>query len=373
MAEVYKTFAISLDVKVASYVKVPVVEGDTGNRFVITLTDDGTAVDLSTSRVTAVFSGAMGTALQDSWSGTDGQLVISGASHNIITFDLLNGSFANGLNTCQLQVYSGATYTTLITSASFTFDAKKPIVDDETIASTSEYPILVKTIERVEALGEREQPDWDETDTSLGRFIKNKPVIGTDIQAPTETLTAETTLSDTDTVPFYDASASAHRKSTWANIVAKIRTAFFGSITGLLKLDGAGNGSAAVANTDFAAAEHAARHAMGGADDVMAEPRTLRLYNQSVTTSGWATYTASGTVETAIKTAGYTYKKTLTISGIFATMTLQAHAAPDKALCGAGIHETMILADGSVSIYATNTPTSAFTILSMIFYKEVTA
>ena len=157
MAEVFKTFAIALDTKVASYIKIPVVEGDTGNRFVITLTDDGVAVDLSTSRVTAVFSGAMGTAMQDSFSGTDGQLVISGASHNIITFDILNGSYSNGLNTCEIQVYSGATYSTLITSAMFSFDARKPILNDETIASTSEYPILVSLIDQVEALTTREQ------------------------------------------------------------------------------------------------------------------------------------------------------------------------------------------------------------------------
>lgn len=268
MAEVFKTFAIALDTKVASYVKIPVIEGDTGNRFVITLTDDGTAVDLSTSRVVAVFSGAMGTAMQDSWTSTDGLLVVSGTSHNIITFDLLSGSYANGLNKCELQIYSGATYTTLITSASFNFDAKRPIINDTTIASTTEYPILVSLIDQVEALADREQADWDESDNTKGTFIENKPVIGTDIQAPTDTLTAETTLSDTDTVPFYDASATAHRKSTWSNIIAKIRTALFGSVTGVAKLDGAGNVSAAAANTDFAAATHASRHASGAADEV---------------------------------------------------------------------------------------------------------
>lgn len=268
MAEVFKTFAIALDTKVASYVKIPVIEGDTGNRFVITLTDDGTAVDLSTSRVTAVFSGAMGTAMQDSWTSTGGLLVISGTSHNIITFDLLSGSYANGLNKCELQIYSGATYTTLITSASFNFDAKRPIINDDTIASTSEYPILVSLIDQVEALADREQSDWDETDNTKGTFINNKIVAGTDFTDAIPNLTAETTLSDTDTVPFYDASATAHRKSTWANIIAKIRTALFGSSTGILKADGSGAISVAAANTDFAAASHASRHASGAADAI---------------------------------------------------------------------------------------------------------
>lgn len=183
MAEVFKTFAIALDTKVASYVKVPVIEGDTGNRFVITLTDDGTAVDLSTSRVTAVFSGAMGTAMQDSWTSTDGLLVISGASHNIVTFDLLSGSYANGLNKCELQVYSGTSYTTLITSASFNFDAKRPILNDTTIASTTEYPILVSLIDQVESLTDREQADWTEADNTKGTYIQHKPVVNVDFAA----------------------------------------------------------------------------------------------------------------------------------------------------------------------------------------------
>lgn len=268
MAENFKTFAIALDIKVASYAKIPVVEGDTGNRFVITLTDDGTAVDLSTSRVTAVFSGAMGTAMQDSWTSTDGLLVISGASHNIVTFDLLNGSYANGLNTCELQVYSGATYTRLVTSASFTFNARKPILNDTTIASTTEYPILVSLIDQVEALTDREQADWDETDNTKGTFINNKPVIGTDIQAPTNTLTAETVLADGDYLAGYKADGSVHRKWSWLSIKTSIRSFLFGSVTGVAKLDGAGNVSAAAANTDFAAATHASRHASGAADAV---------------------------------------------------------------------------------------------------------
>jgi len=183
MAENFKTFAIALDIKVASYAKIPVVEGDTGNRFVITLTDDGTAVDLSTSRVVAVFSGSMGTRSQDSWTSTDGSLVISGASHNIVTLDLLNGSFANGLNTCELQVYSGATYTRLVTSASFTFNARKPILNDTTIASTTEYPILVSLIDQVETLIDLAQADWTEADNTKRTYIQHKPVVNVDFAA----------------------------------------------------------------------------------------------------------------------------------------------------------------------------------------------
>lgn len=263
---VLKTFDIALDTKKALYgSRITLVESDTGNRFVITLTDDGTAVDLTGCRVSVVFSGAMGTAMQDSWTGT-GDVSISGTSHNIITIDVHSGSFATGLNTCEIQVYSGATYTTLITSARFTFNAQKPILDDETIVSTDSYPTLVYWADKLEALTEREQADWTEADNTKGTYIQNKPVAGTNFQDATQNLTAETAVADTDTVPFYDLSETAHRKSTWANIKSLIRTAFFGSSTGILKADGSGTISVAAENTDYAAAAHASRHSVAGAD-----------------------------------------------------------------------------------------------------------
>lgn len=244
---VLKTFDIALDTKKALYgSRITLVESDTGNRFVITLTDDGTAVDLTGCRVSVVFSGAMGTAMQDSWTGT-GNVTISGTSNNIITIDVHSGSFATGLNTCEIQVYSGATYTTLITSARFTFNAQKPILDDETIVSTDSYPTLVYWADKLEALTEREQADWTEADNTKGTYIQNKPVVGTDYQDATQNLTAETTLADADTVPFYDASASAHRKSTWANIKS-------------------------VLSLVFAGITHASRHLIGGADALNAMP-----------------------------------------------------------------------------------------------------
>ena len=64
-------------------------------------------------------------------------------------------------------------------------------------------------------------------------------------QQATNGLTAETALDDTDVIPFYDISATAHRKSTWANLKAKIKTALFGSVSGIPKLDGSGGVSAA--------------------------------------------------------------------------------------------------------------------------------
>lgn len=60
-------------------------------------------------------------------------------------------------------------------------------------------------------------------------------------QPTTNSLGTETDLADGDFIPFYDTSASANKKTLWSNIVAKIRTALFGSANGFLKADGSGN------------------------------------------------------------------------------------------------------------------------------------
>lgn len=63
-------------------------------------------------------------------------------------------------------------------------------------------------------------------------------------QNKTSDLTAETTIADGDYFPFYDVSASANKKTLWSNIMAKIRTALFGTTNGVLKANGSGTISA---------------------------------------------------------------------------------------------------------------------------------
>lgn len=63
-------------------------------------------------------------------------------------------------------------------------------------------------------------------------------------QNKTSDLTAETTIADGDYFPFYDVSASANKKTLWSNVVAKIRTALFGTTNGVLKANGSGTISA---------------------------------------------------------------------------------------------------------------------------------
>lgn len=151
---VNKTFNIPLDLKVpsASY-DVEVVEGDNGNIFVITLTDDGDTVDLSGCKVLAVFSRPDGATVQQD---TDGHGITVGGDHdNIVTIDLYTSSFRPGTVVCELQVYSGAGQDTLVTSAQFTFQCCRSIMNDDTILSEEKYPILVGLISQVTELAAR--------------------------------------------------------------------------------------------------------------------------------------------------------------------------------------------------------------------------
>lgn len=53
-------------------------------------------------------------------------------------------------------------------------------------------------------------------------------------------LTAVEDVADGDYFPFYDTSEKITRKTLWSNIVAKIRTALFGTLNGFLKANGSG-------------------------------------------------------------------------------------------------------------------------------------
>lgn len=218
---VNKTINIALDLKrvTPQSQTIPIlVEGDNGNIFVITLTDDGSPVDLSSCKVLAVFSKVSdgttseqdtedaivalseyglvltgtpstsdtitvtvlnGTAIATTdvsggsvtvdqdvfleklpndgayiftyqstsvWQLGANSVVISGANHNIITIDLKNSSYGVGKNVCELQVYSGSNFETLVTTAQFNFDGRKGISNTDTIKRSGEYPILASLI-----------------------------------------------------------------------------------------------------------------------------------------------------------------------------------------------------------------------------------
>lgn len=98
------------------------------------------------------------------------------------------------------------------------------------------------------------------------------------------------------------------------------------------------------------------------------ELKTLTFENQTVATTGWATYTASGDEETALYADGYTYRKSLALSGVLATMRILGCAMSSSTFkCGTAIWGNALPYDGGIKLYAKGTPTSAFTILSISF------
>jgi hypothetical protein len=172
---VTKNFTINLETRRTVGTATPiVVEGDTGNVFKIVLTDEGTPIDLTGCRIVAIFANNAGTFAQDS-ALENGGITIGGDDDNEITLSLFSGSYSKGTNTCQIQVYSGDDLSTLITTADFTFEARAPLLNDNTITSDNNFPVLVELLNRVEGLAEREQADWTEDDTGSGTFIQNKP------------------------------------------------------------------------------------------------------------------------------------------------------------------------------------------------------
>ena len=145
-------------------------------------------------------------------------------------------------------------------------------------------------------------------------------------QPATNDLEAETNLADGDFVPFYDTSASAGRKTLWSNIVAKIRTALFGSANGFLKANGSGVVSAVstipVASGGTGATAAAAARANLGA--LSSANGAVTHENLSVSARCGLVISASAGKNLENSDAGNTYYAGWTSTGSVKTWTLNA-------------------------------------------------
>lgn len=145
--------------------------------------------------------------------------------------------------------------------------------------------------------------------------------------------------------------------------------------TGLLKGDGAGGVTAAVPNTDYAAAAHAARHASGGADPLTpasigaaAAVHSHSGYLQGLTFTGVSVSTAS-----FVSNATYTnwpYRAAVALTGVTADMVPDVVFAPDDATGGVLAPVAACYA-GGVYLYAKSVPSAAMTVPTIRCTKGV--
>ena len=184
MSEVLKDFSANIDLKeTLVFEPIKVVEGDNGNVLVLKIVKDGEPVDLTDCLVQIVFAHSGRTVWQDS-SSPSGGITISGDDHNIVTVRMHSDSFApNGITVCQVKVYSGVGQETLVSSSRFSFKAELSLLNAETVESIEQYSILVTLIEACNSVLNRDQADWDETDTLKVSFVRNKPVADIDAHA----------------------------------------------------------------------------------------------------------------------------------------------------------------------------------------------
>lgn len=140
---VNKVFDVDLDIKrPSSHRDFTVVNGDNGNRINVTLMDGDSPVDLTGCRIIAAFSRADGsTSLQDS-GVQNGGITISPNDASKVAIDLFPASFSPGVVECELQVYSDASLSTLVTTARFNFICREAIVNSSTVQASAEYPLL---------------------------------------------------------------------------------------------------------------------------------------------------------------------------------------------------------------------------------------
>lgn len=148
-----KEYEIALDLKRPIPMRpFEVVEGDTGNRFTITVTDDGEPVTLDDYYVLAVFSNTLGIAVQ---SREGGNLSVDGSK---VTLDLSPDSIAPGLVECELQIFSStqgnpsgvSANDVLVTTARFNFSCRRAILCGDSINASPQFPLLSQTIAEIE-------------------------------------------------------------------------------------------------------------------------------------------------------------------------------------------------------------------------------
>lgn len=151
---VVKRFEIPVDLKRPTAIRdFELVEGDTGNELILTVSDAGTPVDLTNCTVMAVFSHSGGISVL---AAEDGTLSVD---EDEVTLKLPADAFSAGMVECELQIYSSSEGEAqeltdndlLVTTARFNFNCRKAILNGETLPAAPHFPLLAETIASIEA------------------------------------------------------------------------------------------------------------------------------------------------------------------------------------------------------------------------------
>ena len=369
IATVKKTFSIALDVsRSISNREFTVVEGDTGNVLCITLTDDGEAIGLSGCRVMALFSKSDGTTVSQD-SGTQGNgVTIGGTAGNEITIALFASSFAPGMVECEIQIYSGATLATLVTTAKFNFKCRRGILNSDTVEAVPEYPLLVTLMNRTADLEEQANTALASATTAISAATAATAAASAAEQAAQTGETARVSAESARATAEANRATAENARATAETNRAAAETARASAFTTLegrmdAAADAAEGASAALVN---AAAELPALYAINGlikgtgsgaAQAVAGTDYAIPAVDITATLSTtWAGSAAPYTQSISI--SGMTAAKKIQV-GLAASCTAAQYAAAEKAklLCSAQ-------GTGSITVTAFGTkPTVAIPIL----------
>lgn len=156
---------------------------------------------------------------------------------------LTNNTTKRQISLARIRIPAG---TTAIAASMITDERQNPsvcgIVTESVKADTSvinaQFEALLAQLEKaIQDAGSGAIPDKSITLAKLASDVTATALGG---QKATQDLTAVADVADADYFPFYDTSAGYNRKTLWSNIVAKIRAALFGTLSGFLKADGSG-------------------------------------------------------------------------------------------------------------------------------------
>ncbi len=194
-----KEFDIILDIK--KYNKIDyfeVVQGDLNSNVLnITLVDGLNPYDLSGANVEIVFA------------KPDGTTVIQDNSNGVVIIDELEGKIQCTLNTntiaspgqvnAEVRVLKGGEI--LLTSARFDFYVRKPLITDDTIESTNEFPILNLLITITEGLIQQVEQIEKQVPENVVDELNNLSVLAGQLQSELSDLEADVNSHKAENMP----------------------------------------------------------------------------------------------------------------------------------------------------------------------------